>query len=246
MIDKEVAIASIAFLFIILGAYIFFFQQVEVGPGTVAVECSSNPEQTEIFLPEPITSTSSLEDVLLERRQVKIFSETPLSLQEVSNLMWAGQGITDKVSGSRSAPSTGDIYPIELYILPIRISGASCGIYHYVPAEHKLVLMKEGKFTSDIRNAAYGQTWLGDSAAVIIMSAVPERTAQKYGEKGAERYIDMEAGHISQNILLQAVSLDLGAASVGDFSQDYVDSLLGIDGYKEKSVYLTIVGKKKE
>jgi len=245
MLDKEVAIVSIVFLFILIGAYFFIFMPAQVNSSLSQVNCSLYPEQSEIFLPKPNVSDTSLDEAIRDRRSVRSFSEDYLTLSEISQLLWAGQGITDETSGERAAPSEGALYPIELYLVPNRVKGAECGIYHYVPSEHKLVLVKEGSFGSDLEKASFAQAYVGDAAAVIVFTAIPARTSVKYGEEIAGRYIDIEAGHISQNILLEATALGLGAAPIGSFSQDYVDSILGVDGTKEKSVYLTIVGKKK-
>jgi SagB-type dehydrogenase family enzyme len=245
MLDRDVAIISIVFLFMLLGVFVFFFQAEAVSSDLTPVVCSKNPEQSEIFLPKPKATNVFFDDTVNERRSIRSFSEESLTLSEISNLLHAGQGITDSASGFRSSPSAGALYPIELYLVPNRVKGASCGIYHYEPQEHKLVLIKEGSFSPELDKAAFGQTYVGQAAAVIIFTAIPSRTSQKYGDQGAERYINIEAGHISQNILLEAVALDLGATPVGGFSQDFIDMMMGIDGYKEKSVYMNIIGKKK-
>jgi SagB-type dehydrogenase family enzyme len=142
--------------------------------------------------------------------------------------------------------SASNLYPIEVYVIPNMVSGASCGIYHYEPDEHKLVLVREGSFTEDVQKAAYGKTYAGDASAAIVLTAVPGRVSKKYGDQGADRYINIEAGGIAQNIMLEAAAIDIGASHVDSFSQDFVDLTIGIDGYKEKSVYMTLIGKKKK
>jgi SagB-type dehydrogenase family enzyme len=244
MIDREVAIVSIVFLFILIGIYLVFFQAEQVDTTLTPVECSLHPEQSVIMLPKPTISDTYLEEAIEERRSVRIYSKEGISLDELSQLLWAGQGITDPLGDFRAAPSAGALYPIELYIVPNNVKGAECGIYHYEPKEHKLVLVKEGQFGAEMEKAAFGQSYVNDAAAIIIFTAIPSRSSAKYGEEGAARFINIEAGHISQNILLQAVALDLGATPIGGFSQDFVDMLMGLDGEKEKSIYLTIVGEK--
>jgi len=204
-------------------------------------ECSSDPSQSEIILPPPNHSGSTVEDAIAQRRSVREYSASPITLAELSQILWAAQGITGE-SGGRAAPSAGALYPIELYIVPSRIEGLSCGIYHYVPSGHKLVLFKEGNFTEGVYRAAGSQVHVRDAAAVIIFTAVRERTAQKYGES-ADTLIAMEAGHISENILLQSVSLGLGAVPVGGFDQRALDQLLGINGSGESSLYLNCIGR---
>ncbi|NYZ61042.1 SagB/ThcOx family dehydrogenase [Candidatus Micrarchaeota archaeon] len=193
-----------------------------------------------MVLPPPNYTGLSVEEAIAERRSVREYSNEGISLQELSQILWAAQGITDE-GGKRAAPSAGALYPIELYIVPSRIEGLSCGIYHYVPSGHKLVLFKEGNFSEGVYHASNGQQHVRDAAAVIIFTAVRERTAQKYGES-ADTLIAMEAGHISENILLQSVSLDLGAVPVGGFDQGALDQLLGINGTGESSLYLNCIG----
>jgi SagB-type dehydrogenase family enzyme len=126
-------------------------------------------------------------------------------------------------------------------VVPNKVEGVDCGIYKYVPQGHKLVLVREGAFGEDMFDACMGQTCVRDAAVVIVMTAVRERTASKYGE-AADTLIAMEAGHISENILLEAVSLGLGAVPVGGFEPAEVDSILGV-GEGESALYVAAVGK---
>jgi SagB-type dehydrogenase family enzyme len=242
MIDKEVAIVSIVFLFALLGIYLLFFSPTDVeslGP----VSCSINPEQSEIFLPMPNTSDVHLEEAIKDSVDMS-FDKEYLSLGELSQVLWAGAGVVDE-TGTRTVHSASNLYPIEVYVVPNMIRGASCGIYHYEPDEHKLVLVREGSFSKDIQKAAYGKTYAGEAGAAIVLSAVPDR-ASKFGELGAEKFIHIEAGAITQNMLLESGAIGIGAIPVDSFSQDFVDLILGVDGYKEKSVYMTLIGKKKK
>ena len=206
-----------------------------------AVECTADPDQSVIMLPEPAYRGMSVEEAIAERRSVRSYTDEEITLNELSQILWAAQGITDE-GGKRAAPSAGALYPIELYVVPNRVENISCGIYHYVPEEHKLVLSREGNFTEAVYSAALGQEHVRDSAAVIIFTSVRERTASRYGD-AAERYIAMEAGHISENILLESVSLGLGAVPVGAFDREGLDGLLGINGTGESSLYLNCVGR---
>ncbi len=205
-----------------------------------AVECSVDPSLSIIELPEPNYTGLSVEEAIAERRSVRSYSDEELSLEELSQILWAAQGITDE-SGKRAAPSAGALYPIELYVVPNKLEGATCGIYHYVPERHKLVLFREGNFTEGIYTAAFRQEAVRDAAVVIIFTAVRERTAAKYGEM-ADTFIAIEAGHISENILLESVSLGLGAVPIGGFEKERLDELLGIGG-GESSIYLNCIGK---
>lgn len=209
--------------------------EIRAGP------CTSGPSQSEIILPHPSHSGLSVEEAISSRRSVRAYSNSGITLSELSQLLWAAQGITGE-GGLRAAPSAGALYPIEIYVHPSRVEGASCGIYRYVPDGHRLVLAREGEFSDALCRASLGQRPVCDAAAVFIFAAKRERVAQKYGEN-AEAFIAMEAGHISQNILLESVSLGLGAVPIGAFSRESVDELLGINGKGEGSLYINCVGR---
>lgn len=244
MLDKEVAAISIVFLFIMLGLYVFFFQANDSESALMPVECTLYPGQSIIMLPKPAMSSMPLGQAVRERKDPGIFAKESLGLDEISRLLWAGNGITDQAGNIRTAPSASLLYPINIYLVPNNVKGAECGIYRYEPGEHKLVLVKEGKFTAEMEKASFGKKYVNNAAAILIFTAVPSRSSIKYGEQGADRVIDIEAGHISQNMLLEASALGIGATPVWSFSQDFVDMLMGIDGKHEKSVFMSIVGKK--
>ena len=117
----------------------------------------------------------------------------------------------------------------------------SQGIYHYNVRKHALELLKEGDFRKEITNAGLWQDMLGEANVTIVLSAVFERTQRKYKDRSL-RYIHMEAGHIGQNISLQAVSLGLGSVCVGAFYDEQVNRLIGLDGTTESAIYLQAVG----
>jgi SagB-type dehydrogenase family enzyme len=115
------------------------------------------------------------------------------------------------------------------------------GIYHYSVLDHTLELVKPGDFRRQIVDAGLSQQTLGDAGVTFVLSAIFDRVRYKYGERGC-RYVYMEAGHISQNIYLQAVSLGLGSVSVGAFSDEKINKLIDVDGWKEAVIYLHAVG----
>jgi SagB-type dehydrogenase family enzyme len=182
--------------------------------------------------------------VIAQRRSIRDFSRQSITSSELSQLIWATQGITSKASGFdfRATPSAGALYPIETYVVAHRVEEISSGIYHYDVKGEKLVLLKEGHFDSDLCRAGLGQEMLEDSACVFVWTAVVERSKWKYRER-AYRYIYMDAGHIGQNLYLAATALNLGCCTVGAFFDEEVDRLIGIDGVKEVSVYLGAVGQ---
>lgn len=181
-----------------------------------------------IKLPIPSKDGSvSVEAALQKRRSVRFFKDMPLSLQSVSQLLWAAQGITNR-RGFRTAPSAGALYPLEVYLFAGNVDGLDGGIYHYRPGEHSLLLITEGDFRETLCQAALWQDAICQAPTVFLIAGVPERTTGKYGERGI-RYIHMEAGHTAQNILLQAVSLNLGGVAIGAFSDHEVSKLLKMD-----------------
>ena len=178
-----------------------------------------------IILPEPRDSGEiSVEEALLERRSVRNYKNEVLTLAEVSQLLWAAQGITHP-GGYRTAPSAGALYPLEVYVVAGNVDGLRPGIYKYRPQGHELKKVAEGDVRAELCAAALDQECIEDGAAVLVFAAVYERTTRKYGERGV-RYVHMEVGHAAQNVYLQAVSLGLGTVVVGAFDDGGVEKLL--------------------
>ena len=194
-----------------------------------------------LSLPPPrLDSTYSLERSLQERRSIRAFSQQPLSLPEVSQLLWAAQGITG-AGGLRTAPSAGALYPLEVYLVVGQVQGLATGVYHYTPDGHRLIPWLPDDKRAEVAAAAFGQSWLRHSAVIIVFTAIDTRTTGKYGDRGI-RYIALEAGHAGQNVLLQATALGLGAAVVGAFDDPRVDKLLNLPR-QEHTLYLLPVGR---
>lgn len=198
-----------------------------------------------IKLPEPkYKSKISIEKALVERRSVREYrlpkAGGRLSLAEVSQLLWAAQGITSP-EGLRTAPSAGALYPLEIYVVVGEVEGLSGGIYKYRPHGHELVRTMEGDKRAELCKAALGQSCVKDSAAVIVFSSFYERITRKYGQRGI-RYTHMEAGHAAQNVYLQAVPLNIGTVVVGAFYDDEVKQVMNMSN-KEQPLYLMPVGK---
>lgn len=195
-------------------------------------------EENMIKLPAPkLESAVSLESAMNQRRSVREFSEEILSLEHLSQLLWAGQGITGE-DGFRTAPSAGALYPIELHILVNHVQGLDAGLYHYKPESHTLEPEQYPSGNLSRGRTTYRQDWIEEAAIIIYITAVPSRTRVKYGER-TERYIFLEAGHIGQNLLLQATALGLGGTPVGAFDDDQVAKLLGT---KQKPLYIIPIG----
>lgn len=203
------------------------------------------PKAKTVQLPEPDFTGIGFEDAIRQRRSVRSYSLEPISLAQLSQLLFAAQGVTGKLFNHelRTAPSAGALYPFEIYMVVNNVTGLEPGIYHYAVIEHALHLIKTGSFKQQITSAGLGQDMLGNSAVTFVLSAIFDRVRQKYGDRGF-RYTYMEAGHISQNISLQSVSLGLGSVTVGAFKDPALNELIGVDGVAEAAIYLHAVGNK--
>jgi len=181
----------------------------------------------DIALPKPrLEGEVPVERAMALRRSVREFAQEPLPLAAVSQLLWAAQGITDPPDG-RTAPSAGALYPLEVYLVAGAVSGLRPGVYHYEPRRHRLVLESAGDRRAGVADAALGQDWVGEAPAIVVLAAVYQRTARKYGER-APRYVHIEAGHAAQNVYLQAGALGLGTTMVGAFRDEKLTGVLGL------------------
>lgn len=194
-----------------------------------------------IKLPSPKRSgKESLESVLTKRRSVREYTNQPLTLTDVSQLLWAAQGMTNP-EGMRTTPSAGALYPLEVYLIAGNITGLPAGTYKYKPRRHEILSIDNEDKRVPLTAAALGQTCIENGAAVIVLAAVYERITGKYGQRGV-RYIHMEAGHAAQNIYLQAASLKLGTVVIGAFDDNQVNKILKMPK-EEKPLYLMPVGR---
>ncbi len=191
--------------------------------------------QRTVPLPPPRTAGPvSLEQALAQRRSVRSYAPRPLSWSEVSQLLWAAQGITDP-RGFRTAPSAGALYPLEVYLaLPQ-------GWYHYRPQGHLLEQLGDEDLRPQLWEAGLRQDALREAPAVLVLVAVPARTEAKYGAR-ALRYVQLEAGHAAQNLLLQATALGLGAVPIGAFDDEGVRRALRLSA-DTLPLYLIPVGE---
>ncbi len=195
-----------------------------------------------VKLPEPkYNSNTSIEQALLKRRSIRDYKDESLNLNEISQLLWAAQGITGERE-FRTAPSAGALYPLELYVVAGNVSGLADGIYKYDNNQHELQFRVKGDKRSELSNTALNQKVIKDAAAVVVFSAFYERTTRKYGDRGV-RYVHMEVGHAAQNIYLQAVSLNLGTVAIGAFSDEQLKRMMNMED-KEHPLYIMPVGKK--
>ncbi|HDQ46395.1 MAG TPA: SagB/ThcOx family dehydrogenase [bacterium] len=195
-----------------------------------------------IQLPEPDRKGDTpVGRALQDRRSVREYGKDALTLADVAQLLWAGQGKNDP-GGYRTAPSAGATYPLEMYAVAGNVAGLSPGVYRYRPDTHELERHLEGDKRADLSAAALGQRCVREGAVVLVISAVYERTTRRYGDRGV-RYVHMEVGHAGQNIHLQAAALNLGTVVVGAFGDEDVKHILNLPG-AEHPLYLMPVGRK--
>jgi SagB-type dehydrogenase family enzyme len=195
-----------------------------------------------IALPSPRTRGEiSLEDCLRKRRSVRSYRNDALSLADISQLLWAAQGITAE-GHLRTAPSAGALYPLELYLVAGNVEGLTPGAHHYRPERHELILVRPGDLRRELAEAALGQDCVARGVATILFAAVYARTSAKYGQRDV-RYVHIEVGHAAQNVFLQATALGLGTVTVGAFEDDEIKRVAGLPETHDP-VYMMPVGRK--
>ena len=196
----------------------------------------TSPKDEILPLPPPLGEGAiSVEEALARRRSQRAFKPGPLTSVELGQLLFAAQGMTDPGTGRRAAPSAGATYPLETYVV------TGDGLFRYLVRGHALQCLRKGDHRAQLAAAALDQECLRDAAAVVVFTAVPERTTRRYGERGI-RYIHMEVGHAAENLHLQAVALGLGSVPVGAFDDEEVAAVLGIAA-PAVPLYLVAVGR---
>lgn len=200
------------------------------------------PEAARIVLPKPaLDGPVSVEKALNERRSVREYSSAPLDVNQLSQLLWAAGGISSK-RGLRTAPSAGALYPLEFYAAAGNVKDLAAGLYKYDCVGHALVKVSEGDKRDALYSSCLGQAAVKNAPLLIIIAADYKRVSVKYGAR-AERFVHMEAGHASQNICLQAVSLKAATVPVGAFDDAAVKRVLGLPD-NEEPLYIMPVGLK--
>jgi len=197
---------------------------------------------TEIKLSAPtLESEISVEEAIFKRRSVRDYKTDAITLEQLSQLLWAGQGIT-AMDFFRAAPSAGASYPLELFVIAGNVKGLEAGVYHYNVKEHSLSLHMKGDLREKLgTTAAFNQKCILQAPACISICAVYERTMKTYGKRG-ERYVHIDTGHAAENIALQAVALGLATVMVGAFEDKKVAEILNL-GDELKPLYIIPVGK---
>jgi protease I len=199
----------IIFLMVFAGLSMLTFSQQQGGSANLRVIQLQKPE---------LKGSISLEEALAKRRSIRSFTEQKLDYVQIGQLAWAAQGVTDSVTGFRTAPSAGAIYPMQLYF------ATDEGLFVYQPQGHTLLRLADRDIRRELADAALGQSWVAEAACDIIIAGSVQKVSARYGRK-ARAFTLLEAGHIAQNIHLQAVSLSLGSVPVGAFEASSVRRL---------------------
>jgi len=188
-----------------------------------------------IILPRPnLKGAVSVEECIKNRRSVRSFSSNPLTMEEISQLLWAAQGITDGRKGLRSAPSAGALYPLEIYLV------TGDGVFYYDIEARALIRTNGQDMRPNLADGALGQASIKEAPASVIICAVRSRVTAKYGDRG-NRYVDIEVGHAAENLHLQAVALGLASVPVGAFDDARIKKVLNLPSGTEP-LYIVPVG----
>lgn len=203
------------------------------------------PHAEVVLLPAlPPPGGPPFEEVILRRRSVREYGGRPMGLAELSRLLGYSAGITDRRDPEwpfRAIPSSGGLFPLEVYPVLFNVEGVEPGVYHYDVRRHRLELVRAGDVRRRVFEAAVSQEMLLRAALALVVTAIFGRVQWKYADR-AYRYLMLEAGHLGQNVYLAATALGLGPCAIGAFFDDDLNQLVGVDGREEAVVYLMAVG----
>jgi len=199
--------------------------------------------QENLFKP---SGNKDLASAIRYRKSARKYRPEPLSLDELSFLLWATQGLRSRLHNGhafRVVPSAGCRHSFETYLAVINVSGLKQGIYRYLPIEHAIVLEKEVEdLPEKVTQATLGQSFAGESGVVFIWACIPYRMEWRYGP-AAHRVIALDAGHVCQNLYLAVQAVSAGTCAIAAYDQTLMDELIGADGEDEFTIYLSPVGK---
>ncbi len=204
----------------------------------------SNGAPKTIRLTDPFLSGGlPLVEAIAARRSVRAFSPDSLQLFQVSQILWAAQGITDEKTKARAVPSAGATYPLEIDLVVGEdgLENVEAGVCRYDVENHGLILRFGGDVRPELADAAFSQDFIAVAPVCLVISAVHDRTMERYNARG-ERYVFMEAGHAAQNIYLQATALNLCTVAIGAFREEGIRKSLQLDG-KTRPLYILPIGK---
>ncbi len=185
-------------------------------------------------------------DAIAHRESVRLYTDEPLSLEELSALLWATQGVRHVLSEEcalRTVPSAGARHSFETYIAAQNVEGLPPGLYRYLPLDNQLIrLSVDDRIGIKSAYACMDQRFVAGAAATFFWTTIPERMEWRYGF-AAHKVIALDAGHVCQNLYLACTALGAGTCAIAAYDQTECDRLLGVDGDEEFTVYISPVGK---
>lgn len=193
-------------------------------------------------LPQPKTEgTISVEQAIGQRRTVRAFSPRMLHPDQLSQLLWSAQGVTTSDGPRRAAPSAGALYPMDIYTVmgPDSVARIEAGVYHFEPQTHVLHRVSQRDAREEVARACLSQMWMAKAPLCLVITAEYRRITGKYGNRGV-RYAMIEAGHIGQNIFLQAEAIDLKAGIVGAYHDEKLIEIMNLPRTHEPLLIMPI------
>jgi SagB-type dehydrogenase family enzyme len=223
-------------------------QRKGVAPPPVEKSYDPNSKRIDLVTKENFKSIGNIDLVsaIQNRKSHRHFRDEPLSLEELSFLLWATQGMRkreDEATMFRTVPSAGCRHALETYLCVLNVTGLSTGIYRYLPVEHQLLVVSLNEnLQEDIVTAAFYQAFIGKAPVTFVWTTIPYRMEWRY-YTAAHKVIAIDAGHVCQNLYLASSAIGGGTCAVGAYHQEATDRLLGVDGNDEYAIYLAVVGK---
>lgn len=220
-----------------------------IDPPPVEKPCAQDAKRIDLVKWERLKHVGdiNLKTAIAVRESRRSYSHQALSIEELSFLLWATQGIKkqiDKGHALRTVPSAGCRHALETYLCVLRVEGLEQGIYRYLPVEHKLLFeFAEDNLSRKIWKAVLGQPYPRDAAVTFIWTAIPYRMEWRY-DIAAHKVIAIDAGHVCQNLYLACEAIEAGTCAIAAYDQEAMDKLLRVDGENEFTIYLASVGKK--
>ncbi|GAA3662274.1 SagB/ThcOx family dehydrogenase [Asaccharospora irregularis] len=202
---------------------------------------------------EKVVKNNDIYKCIKERRSTRFYSDESISLEELSYLLWATQGITTTNKAGitlRTVPCSGATHSFETYLFITNVEGVKTGVYRYLPVEHKLLFMFEldgidKKIDEITLDQPFVPNFAKKAAVLFVWSTIPYRSEWKF-DITAHKKILIDIGHVCQNLYLASESIESGTCAIGIYDQEMIDSLLGLDGDEEFVLYLAAVGKKRD
>lgn len=209
--------------------------------------CPEGARLVDLIAPEDLTvGKLPVVDAIARRKSHRKFTDAPVTIEELSFLLWATQGVREVLESGvprRTVPSAGGRHPFETYLVVNRVEGLEPGLYRYLPLDGKVCYLEEIEDAwAKVGEACHGQNFVGDAAVVFVWSVIPYRTEWRYSHL-SHRAIALDAGHVCQNLYIACEAAGLGTCAIGAYNQAKMDALIGVDGRDEFVIYLAPVGR---